>query len=113
MAWRVPSRWLAVLTILVAGSARADDWPQWLGPQRDSVWRESGVLDKFPEGGPKVLWRQPIELGYSGPAVVDGRVYITDYVKAGGEITNNPGGRDKLTGKERVLCFNAADGNPL
>ena len=34
--------------------ALADDWPQWMGPKRDNVWRETGILDKFPAGGPKV-----------------------------------------------------------
>ena len=47
---------LPVLCLAVA-AGRADDWPQWLGPKRDGVWRETGILDKFPTGGPKVLWR--------------------------------------------------------
>ena len=46
---------LATLTV-----ARADDWPQWMGPQRDNVWRESGIIQRFPDGGPKVLWRSPV-----------------------------------------------------
>ena len=29
----------------------ADDWPQWLGPNRDSVWRERGIVDRFPREG--------------------------------------------------------------
>jgi hypothetical protein len=33
--------------------AQADDWPQWFGPQRDGIWRETGILEKFPEGGPR------------------------------------------------------------
>ena len=37
--------------------ALADDWPQWLGPQRDSVWRETGIVDEFPKQGPPVRWR--------------------------------------------------------
>src|SRR5262249_61327564 len=60
------------------GAARADDWPQWLGPQRDGVWRETGLLDKFPAAGPKVLWRVPVGKGYTGPAVVGDRVYVMD-----------------------------------
>jgi len=107
----------AICTIAVALAAvvvgRADDWPQWMGPQRDLVWRESGIVDKFPEGGPKVKWRAAVSLGYSGPAVAGDRVYVMDFVLATGKITNNPGGRDKLTGKERVLCFDAKDGKPI
>ena len=33
----------------------ADDWPGWLGPQRDGVWREEGILDHFPAGGPEFV----------------------------------------------------------
>src|SRR5437764_755938 len=67
---------LAVLTVgcLFSRPAQADDWPQWLGPRRDGVWRETGILERFPAGGPVVLWRTPIGAGYAGPAVADGRV---------------------------------------
>jgi outer membrane protein assembly factor BamB len=99
---------------LAAPAARADDWPQWLGAQRDGVWRETGILDKFPEGGLKVLWRVPIRGGYAGPAVASGRVYVTDYVTdADLRKLNNPAGRPKLNGKERVLCLDAKEGKEL
>src|ERR1700751_1359447 len=61
--------------VLSSASAFADDWPQWLGPKRDGVWRETGILDKFPIEGPKVRWRHAVGGGYSGPAVADGRVF--------------------------------------
>src|SRR5258708_7159303 len=77
---------------IVSGlAARADDWPQWLGPKRDGVWRETGILEKFPKGGPKVLWRAPIGGGYSGPAVAGSRVYITDRVLAADAKNPNSG----------------------
>lgn len=59
------------------------------------------------------LWSVPIELGYSGPAVANGRVFVTDYKKASGSSTNNPGGRDKLTGMERIHCLDGKSGNVL
>src|SRR5215471_1170750 len=74
---RIVLIWMG-LAMASAGVARADDWPQWLGPQRDGVWREKGIVDKFPAGGPKARWRTPIGAGYAGPAVVNGRVYVTD-----------------------------------
>ena len=58
----------------------ADDWPQWLGPQRDGVWRESGLLEAFPKSGPVIAWRTSIGSGYAGPAVANGRVYVADRV---------------------------------
>ena len=59
---------------------QAEDWPQWLGPQRDSVWREEGIIDAFPPQGPRQLWRQKVGFGYAGPAVAQGRVFVVDYV---------------------------------
>ncbi len=96
--------------LLTTGQIFADDWPQWLGPNRDSVWRETGIVDRFPDDGLKVKWRVPVELGYAGPAVAGGLVFVTDYVKTSGEATNNPGGRDKLEGSERVICMAADTG---
>ena len=71
---------LAVGSLLAApvGAARAADWPQWGGPRRDCVWRESGILEAFPPGGLDVRWRVPIGDGYTGPAVAGGRVFVTD-----------------------------------
>src|SRR5262245_55099987 len=109
MRWRVL---LLLAAVAAFGSlpAAADDWPQWLGPNRDDVWRESGIFEKFPAGGPKILWRTPIAGGYAGPAVSGGKVYVTDYVRASGDAKNDFGSRADLKGQERVLCLNAADG---
>ncbi|HYG76213.1 MAG TPA: PQQ-binding-like beta-propeller repeat protein [Planctomycetota bacterium] len=92
-------------------SAFAEDWPQWLGTQRDSVWRETGILEKFPAGGPKIRWRAPLGSGYAGPAVAGGRVYVMDRVlDAGAKNPANPFERALVPGKERVLCLNEKDG---
>jgi outer membrane protein assembly factor BamB len=99
--------------MLLSVLASADDWPQWLGPKRDSVWRERGIVARFPEEGLEVKWRAPVELGYAGPAVAGGRVFLMDYVLKAGEIRNNPTARDQLEGTERVLCFDAESGKLL
>lgn len=98
---------------LISHIARADDWPQWMGPQRDSEWRETGIVQKFPAGGLKVLWRAPVAGGYSGPSVANGRVYVADFVSRAGTGSNNPGTRDTLKGAERLICFEAASGKEL
>ncbi|MEM7313339.1 MAG: hypothetical protein AAF497_09330, partial [Planctomycetota bacterium] len=64
--------------IFLQNYAVADDWPQWLGSQRDAEWREAGILEKFPDGGPKLRWSAKIGGGYSGPAVAKGRVIVMD-----------------------------------
>ncbi len=90
---------LALCTVAACGRASADDWPQWRGPNRDGVWRETGVLEKFAGEELKIQWRQPIGSGYSGPTVAGGRVFVTDRVV-------------EPTQAERVHCFDAQTGQP-
>src|SRR5271163_1427979 len=100
--------------LAMASSVRADDWPQWLGPQRDGIWRETGIVDKFPEKGLSPKWRTPLGAGYSGPAVADGKLYITDRVLDKG--TANPKSafsRDAVNGTDRILCLDAATGQEI
>jgi outer membrane protein assembly factor BamB len=112
----VPCKYLLVVLVVAgwAGSASfgADDWPQWMGPQRDNQWREDGIVRDFSAGEPKVLWRAPVKSGYSGPAVADGRVFLTDFDSDDNVQVSNFG-RAKLTGTERVLCFDEKTGKQL
>jgi len=90
----------------------ADEWPQWMGPGRDNVWREDGVLEALPAAGPRVVWRVPIAGGYAGAAVAGGRVFVTDYVTtADVKVANFE--RKASTGTERVLCLDEATGQLL
>jgi outer membrane protein assembly factor BamB len=96
----------------LASPAVADQWPQWMGPKRDNIWREEGIIKEFPEGGPKILWRTPVAGGYAGPAVVDGRVYVMDYVTSDDvKIANFE--RKPSSGTERILCLDEATGKEL
>lgn len=104
---------LATFALILLGSTlSADDWPQWMGPGRDNVWREDGILESFPEGGPRSVWRTPIAGGYAGPAVAGGRVYVTDYVTAENVKVENFQ-RNEFTGIERVHCLDERTGQPL
>lgn len=91
---------LVVALCLVPIAVHGDDWPQWGGPGRDCVWHEDGIVDTLPPGEllPRV-WSAPVAEGYSGPAVADGRVFLTDRL-AEGEF-------------ERLLCFDAETGKEL
>lgn len=107
---------LAVASILLASLApmvHADDWPQWMGPNRDGQWKETGLVETFPKDGPKKLWSVKVSGGYAGPAVVGERVFLPDYVRNGGDAANNPGVQAKSEGKERILCLNAKTGEEL
>ncbi len=100
---------LAALSFAIA--APAADWPGWMGVDREGVWKEDGILEKFPKGRPKVLWRTPINHGYSGPAVVGDRVYVMDRKLAGlADSPGNPFERGEIPGNERVLCLDASSG---
>jgi len=78
----------------------ADDWPQWRGPQRDGVWRETGIVEKFAKPQLDLIWRAEISSGYSGPTVADGRVYVTDRLVKPAQV-------------ERVHCFDSKTGKTL
>lgn len=97
--------------LLVTPAAHAADWPQWMGPNRDAVWAETGIVAKLPENGPKVVWRAPVGGGYSGPAVAGGKVYVTDRHLGKGEANpQDPFETKKVEGTERVLCLDAKTG---
>src|ERR671935_2724998 len=87
--------------VLLAAAIRADDWPQWRGPNRDGVWNETGILQSFPPEGLKVRWRAPVGWGYSSPVVARGRVFLTDSQLM------------RPKSQERVHCFDEATGRPL
>ena len=95
---------LACVACVVGGlaSPRADDWPEFRGEGRLGVWLETGLLQTFPARGLKVRWRTPINAGYAGPAVVDGRVFVTDF-----EATRG------MRGTERAMALDETTGEPL
>jgi outer membrane protein assembly factor BamB len=80
-------------------ATQAADWPQWRGPNRDGISRETGLLKEWPKDGPKLIWHaKEIGQGYSTPAVVGNRLYIM----------SNQG-----TDDEFVQAINVADGNQV
>ncbi|MCA9266989.1 MAG: PQQ-binding-like beta-propeller repeat protein, partial [Planctomycetales bacterium] len=95
------SRGLSVWAWLtLAAVALADDWPQWRGPNRDGVWRETGIVEKFDADELTPRWRVAVSAGYSGPTVADKRVFVTDRLVEPKQV-------------ERVHCFDARTGAKL
>ena len=74
----------------------ASDWPEWRGADRLAVWVETGIVETLPYEL-RVTWRVPINSGFAGPAVADGRVFITDWAE-------DPESRT-IDGTERVLAL--------
>ena len=70
--WRVILT-TSCVTMLVVQAARGDDWPQFRSAHRDAISKETGLLRKWPEGGPKVLWSTEVCDGYASAAVYEGR----------------------------------------
>ncbi|MEO7678154.1 MAG: PQQ-binding-like beta-propeller repeat protein [Verrucomicrobiota bacterium] len=75
----------------------ADDWPQLLGPNRNGISAESGLLDKFPADGPPLVWEKKIGTGYSAPSVRDGKLVLFH----------------RQANEEIVEAFEAVTGKPL
>jgi outer membrane protein assembly factor BamB len=95
-------RWLALAgagcCCLFTISAWAEDWPQYLGPNRNSVSGQKGILRSWPENGPEVLWTVAVGIGYGGPVVKDGKVYLLD--------------RDDKVG-DNLRCLDLSNGKEL
>ena len=84
---------------LVPDVGLAENWPQFRGPRRDGSSSETGLLRKWADGGPKVLWSTGVCQGFAGPAIFNGRVYLNDY--------------DEKTAEWLVRCLSLADGTEL
>ena len=92
---------LLVLVGLTPFSGWAADWPQFRGANRDNVWNETGILQRFPAAGLKFRWSASVGPGNSSPVVADGRVCLTDSESKG------------TTNWERIHCFEEATGKRI
>ncbi|MCY4659355.1 MAG: PQQ-like beta-propeller repeat protein [Acidobacteria bacterium] len=90
---------------LAAAAPGAEDWPQWRGVNRDAVWNETGLVERFADDGLLVKWRAPVRGGFAGPAVAGGRVFVLDYQETPGSRT--------MDGHERLLALDEETGAVL
>lgn len=64
------------------------DWPQWLGPKRNNISEEKGLLKEWPENGPKMLWHTgDLGAGYSTVSICNGTIYVTGIKEKTGFLT--------------------------
>lgn len=87
---------------LFASLLSAEDWPEWRGKARRGEWTETGILERFPSSGLTPKWRTPLRTGFGGPAVANGRVYVTDFQSV-----------NRLQGIERALALDERTGKIL
>jgi outer membrane protein assembly factor BamB len=88
----------AVVLFLWTAGVIAQDWPQYLGPDRNSVSPQEHMMRSWPESGPELLWAVDVGIGYGGPVAVDGKVYLLD--------------RNDEVG-DKLRCFDLATGEEL
>ena len=99
---------LALITFVAAVAVTppllAEDWTQFRGRDRLGVWHETGIVETLPQAL-KVTWRTSIGSGYSGPAVADGRIFVSDWAE-------DPQSRT-VDGTERALALDEQTGEVL
>jgi outer membrane protein assembly factor BamB len=83
--------------------ARADDWPNWRGPQRNGISNETGWRWEKLQGGAKILWHKSIGIGFASVAVSDGRACAM----------GNSGSAKEADQKDTLWCFDAKTGEEL
>ncbi len=86
-----------ILILVSALFGRAAEWPQYLGPTRNAVSAETGIMRSWPSGGPKVLWTVPLGEGFGGAAISQGKVYVLDRDGSRGDVLR---ALDFATGKQ-------------
>ena len=91
---------VVILFVVTVSNVQSRDWPDWRGANRDGVWNENGIIEKFESEQIAHKWSVPIGSGYSGPSVSNGRVYVTDL-------------KEVPTSTEGILCFDEATGEKL
>lgn len=90
---RCSVRRVAIFTLSLAATAAtfAADWPQWRGPKRNGLCTETGLLSRWPQSGPKQLWKiTGLGKGYSSVSIIDGKLFTM------GQRPNEEGGRDQV-----------------
>lgn len=94
---RLLTFFLLACAALQARQARAQDWPQFLGPTRNGVYAGADVASSFPKSGPLVIWKKTVGQGFSSPVVAEGKLILFH----------------RLANKETVECLDANSGKPI
>src|SRR5947209_18249450 len=88
---------LYAFILIASAPLRADDWPQWLGPNRDGASAEKGLIDSIGKKGLPLVWKYDVGEGYSGPIIAGERLILFH----------------RMGAEEIVECLHAATGKPM
>jgi outer membrane protein assembly factor BamB len=93
--------------------ALATDWPQWRGPERTNISKETGLLDQWPSDGPKLAWKaEGLGEGYAGVSIVGGRIYTMGEDKQSSYICALDEKSGKILWSAKVGKIGGGDGYP-
>lgn len=94
------SRLNITLVLLFASlvSIQAQDWLQYLGPDRNAVSNQKNIIRSWPTQGPEILWTVSVGIGFGGPVIKNNKVYLLD--------------RDDKVG-DMLRCFDLSTGKEL
>jgi outer membrane protein assembly factor BamB len=88
----------AIAILMYVSSVSSQDWPQYLGPDRNSTSDQKGIIRSWPQQGPEIVWSANTGIGFGGPVAKDGKVYLLD--------------RDDMVG-DILRCLDLKDGREL
>jgi outer membrane protein assembly factor BamB len=105
---------LAPILVLFAAASAAEaprdtpdpDWPQFHGPRRDNLSRETGLLKRWPEGGPRLVWKADgLGHGFATVAIAGGMIYTAGNLDADTVVTAmDMGGKRLWRAKNGPAC---------
>jgi outer membrane protein assembly factor BamB len=89
---------ILLVLVLIVGTSFADDWPQWRGPDRSGISKETGLLKQWPSAGPPRVWlNSALGAGFGSVSIQGGRIFVQSLI-----------GRQST-----VAALNAADGKMI
>ncbi len=100
--------WMVVAAM--TATAHAQDWPQYMGPNHDGHSTQKNIRKNWAEKGPEVVWSTNLGIGYGGPVVKNGKVYLLDRNDEEGDIMRC---YDLNTGKENWNFAYSAPGEVM
>ena len=99
MKMKQSKMFIPVIVLLVwISNIHAQDWPRYLGPNGNSSSTQKDLLRSWPQKGPEVLWTVAVGIGYGGPVIKDGKIYLLD--------------RDDKVG-DKLRCLELSSGKEL